>query len=269
MTKRDRFANPLLTQESYRHSMAIAAGEIPGISQFFLSGVQPAVSTAGNVDVWGSTGLYPFQTVARSLRVDSTDTNDNASGTGARVLVVVGLNSGYDEIVETVPLNGTTPVFTSQEFLRVNRCIVVSAGSNHRNQGTISVRSGTLSDSPLLSRVPTGFGQSQDAVYTVPEHRTAFITWTSAAIGKQQDTICSLALEARFYSPTDNGAWLIGSYQTLASDGSSYIARDTKLWGALPARTDIKFRVVSCSRNDVEINVSSDLVIRDNRVYTV
>lgn len=78
-------------------------------------------------------------TSATTLGIASTSVNDTSAGTGARTLLITGLNSNYDEIQEVVTLNGQTEVNTTASFLRVNGANVLTTGSVGFNQGTIYI----------------------------------------------------------------------------------------------------------------------------------
>lgn len=88
------------------------------------------VDSSANETVWAAGGLYTFASGAEDLEILSDDANDTAAGTGARTVRIVGLDANYNEFIDTYTLNGTTAVAMNQrQYLRVHRCVVVSAGT--------------------------------------------------------------------------------------------------------------------------------------------
>lgn len=84
-----------------------------------------------------------YLTNATLLKVSSTNINDIAGGTGARQLIIYGLNNNWDEIEETILLNGQTGRNTTKSFLRINLLLVVEVGSEKRNLGDIFITTST------------------------------------------------------------------------------------------------------------------------------
>jgi len=76
-----------------------------------------------NVDetIWDGGGIYAYPAAAAIMYVSSSSANDTSAGTGARTVLVSGLDANYNEVEETVTLNGQTQVATTTEFLRVFR----------------------------------------------------------------------------------------------------------------------------------------------------
>ena len=58
---------------------------------------------------------------AVSLEVLSNDADDNGAGNGARKVVIVGLNSSWDEVSQEITLTGITPVTLPIPLTRVFR----------------------------------------------------------------------------------------------------------------------------------------------------
>jgi len=73
------------------------------------------------------------------LKIASASANDAVAGTGAKSIIIAGLNDGYIPIFETVSMNGQTVVTTTNYFLFVYGAEVNSAGSGGVNAGQIYV----------------------------------------------------------------------------------------------------------------------------------
>ncbi|MCA8203185.1 hypothetical protein LGM71_19215 [Burkholderia sp. AU33545] len=57
---------------------------------------------AAGADVWVGQGAYPFQTSAQALEIISSSANDAAAGTGARTVMVQGLDANFNPIQRQV-----------------------------------------------------------------------------------------------------------------------------------------------------------------------
>ena len=80
---------------------------------------------------------------AYELDVSSSSTAD-ATTTGAKTIVIYGLDKSYVPLAETVTMNGQTVVTTASKFLRVFAAYVVTTGSGSANAGDIYiVKTGT------------------------------------------------------------------------------------------------------------------------------
>ena len=131
--------------------------------------------------VWAEGGLYSYLTSASVLKVSSSSTADTSAGTGARTVELFGLDTNYDEINETVTLNGQTAVNTTKEYLRINRMVVRSAGTGGANAGVIYAGTGTVTTGVPANKYATiaiGDGQTLMALWTVPAGYTAYLFQT-------------------------------------------------------------------------------------------
>ena len=156
--------------------LAVAKGDFTGYSNVSKFGRNPSVKSADYETLWDGSNLYPFPTAAETLNVTSSDANDTSAGTGARTVEIEGLDSSWDVQTETVSMNGTSNVTTTNSFLRVYRVRVVTAGSTGVNEGTITCTNTTSSNViGQISLGSSGFGQSLMAVYTVPAGKTAYL----------------------------------------------------------------------------------------------
>lgn len=122
--------------------------------------------SAANTDVWAGGILYPFKTSATGMEVVSSSANDAVAGTGATSIVVQGLDANYNEIVETVLMNGTTAVPTVNSFIAINSCFVTGSGVGATNAGAISIRD--VGGGTVRQIIPAGYSISRSSVYTVP-----------------------------------------------------------------------------------------------------
>ena len=109
---------------------------------------------------------YTYLSTASQLTLVST----SASDTGA--VFVSGLDSKFNLLSETITLTGTSAVTTVNSYLRVNGLYY----TNGANVGTITAKVSTTT----YGYINPGFGQSQMAVYTVPNGYTFYQTFLQA-----------------------------------------------------------------------------------------
>lgn len=135
-------------------------------------------------DIWDGGGLYtgfPESGAAETLSVFSSSASDSSAGTGARTLRIQGLDSSYNEIAETVTLNGTTPVSTISTFWRVHTSHVLTSGSAVFNVGEITIRHSTTTANKFLV-ITANRNQSASSGYTIPAGYTGVIKRHYASI---------------------------------------------------------------------------------------
>ena len=129
--------------------------------------------------LWSAGGDYSYLSSATTLTISSSDANDDDGDTGARTVLVQGLDTNYNEIEETVTLNGQTAVNTSNEYLRVYRMIVQTAGSSNHNEGIVYAGTGTVTSgvpANIYAEIPAQYNQTMMAVYTIPADKTGYMT---------------------------------------------------------------------------------------------
>ena len=120
-------------------------------------------------------GTFTRLTTASTLSVVSTDANDTAEGTGARSIIIYGIDTNREAIIEVVSLNGTTPVTTSNSYLGVNRLSIYLSGSGGVNAGTINATATT--GGSTQGQIPLGEGSTQQAIFFTQAGHTALIDW--------------------------------------------------------------------------------------------
>ena len=162
----------------YEHTdLAISRGHSIGYRTLYKFGYNPDVDTQEET-VWGNAGNYIWLDSAVNMFVSSTSVNDSVTGTGARTILIQGLDENYNEIEETITLNGQTQVTTQLSYLRIYRSFVTLAGSNQGTSGVIYMGSsgstGGVPNSSVYASISIG-NQTQIAAYTVPAGYTLYV----------------------------------------------------------------------------------------------
>lgn len=144
--------------------LQVARGQVDGHSTVNIYGYQPTVGTTF-IPVWENTTAYTYP-VSATLMYLSGSNGDTAQ------ITIVGLDANYVLISEVVTLNGTAPVATTKQFLRVNS-MFVSVGSSTNPAGAVYLKNsgGTVT----YAQINAGVGRSQAAIYTVPAGHTYFL----------------------------------------------------------------------------------------------
>lgn len=158
-------------QGSYEpFELQVARGQIEGHSSFSIFGYNPDLDTSEE-SIWPDGGTVPHPTVASVLTIVSTSTDDADEGTGANTVFISGLDEDYNVVSETVTLDGTTGVDTTNSYLYVNMFYVSTTGSGGANAGEITAKV----DTTLYDIIATGYNQRTTAHYCVPAGYTAYL----------------------------------------------------------------------------------------------
>ena len=201
---------PYVSQTQYgkneEFTLQVARGLIPGHSVVTVFGYNPDVDTSEEA-VWPNGGTVPHPTVASVLKVSSTDAADaSPSGTGARSVLITGLNASYDQISETVVLSGQTAVNTVNSYLYVNGLTVTSVGSGGANAGDINVGTGTVTDgvpAVLYDMIAIGYNNRTTGHYCVPAGYTGYLVHGLFTAGQASGST-SITGKLLVHSPGDN-----------------------------------------------------------------
>ncbi len=158
--------------------LQVARGFIEGHRTVVVFGYNPDVDTS-EVTVWPLASIIAHPAAALQMKVSSTSTDDTSSGTGARTVVIQGLDADYVEITETVTLNGQTEVLTTQSFLRINYAYVATAGNTNSAAGDIYFGTGTVTagvPATVYNIIKYDFNNTVTGHYTIPAGYTGYLS---------------------------------------------------------------------------------------------
>lgn len=234
--------------------LQIADGTATGYSFVNKFGRNPDIDAAAEEDVWDGGGSYTWATGAETVNVVSTDVNDTSAGTGARTVEIFGLDSSYDEISETITLNGTTNVESSNSYLRLHRMIVRTAGSGGMNAGAISA---TQSSSAIkMAQINIGNNQTLMAVYTIPNGKDAFILQLTMSVNKATSVGSNMYFRVRPLNEVFQIKNITGGH----SNGSTRVERSFPVPLAIAAKSDLIISADS-SANNADISATMDILL--------
>jgi hypothetical protein len=183
------FFYPSITSER-RHEnfpLQVARGQVPGHRVVQVFGYNADVDQTEE-SVWPNGGVVPHPTSASVLKISSSSASDAAAGTGARTVYIGGVDGDFDEVGETVTLNGQTAVNTVNSYRYVNYLYVVTAGTGAANAGNINVGTGTVTTgvpAVLYDMIAVGYNQRTTAHFCVPAGYTGFMTTGVITAGQE------------------------------------------------------------------------------------
>lgn len=148
----------------FETSNGTMSGQYDGLN---TSAYQTANSIGAEADVWVSAGNLVWPVAASTLEVLSSSANDTAAGTGARTVIITGLDINYNVISETIILNGLAAVVTVNSYFRLNRAYVATSGTiNGNNIGTLTIQ--ISGGGNIQGQIAPGFGRLAKSHFTVP-----------------------------------------------------------------------------------------------------
>lgn len=174
------FFYPSITSER-RHEdfpLQVSRGQIPGHRNVTVFGFNPDVDSA-QVSVWPLPSLITFPATALQMTVSSSSADDTSAGTGARTIVVEGLDANYNEVTETVTMNGQTAVTMTNALLRVNYAYVATAGSGNSAAGDIHIGTGTVTagvPATVYDIIKFDYNVTTTGSFTIPAGHTAYVS---------------------------------------------------------------------------------------------
>jgi len=146
--------------------LQVARGQIYGHSVLNIYGYQTAVGTSF-VPVWEGNTSYTFPSSAIQMHLVSS-VNTGADATS--LITINGLDANYNQISETIKLNGTTAVTTVKSYFRINSMSVASGAPT----GNITLKD--TSDTTLYAEIAAGNGRTLMGIYTVPAGYTFYLS---------------------------------------------------------------------------------------------
>lgn len=155
--------------------LVVAAASASATTSGFSFGVITTSATT-DVPVRKTTYTEPSSNAQRS--VGSSSANDASAGTGARKVKITYFDSsGAGPYTETVTLNGTTPVNTTNtNICFIEHLEVTEVGSGGSNAGTISLFGSTGGGSGTVGTIAIGDNQTLWGHHYVPTGQDCFLT---------------------------------------------------------------------------------------------
>lgn len=234
----------------------VALGRVAGSSGAHVRGFNGDVSTGSVPEVvWALGGIYTYSSSADIRYVSSSSASDGSSVT----LTVEGLTLAGFEVVQSVTLNGQTPVTLTTPMWRLNKAYVsgsVAAVGNLYIGTTNTVVAGVPSDATTIrGYVSASHQQSRAAVYTVPAGKRALLmAWKSGAAAASAGSV-QLSLLVR-----ESGK-VFRSIEDAMPSTDSESADPFAVPLVVGALADIEVRVTTATSNNMAVKADVDMLL--------
>lgn len=252
---------PITQFQNRNYNNDVLLGNVPNTVADILFGINKDIDTgSAPEDVWSLGGTYTGQPVndIERIRITSTSAQDAPGGTGAEGYILFGLKSPSSQFYETefIPANGLSPAVSQNEWWRINRVLVTTAGSNGGIVGTATIQH-DVTIANIFGIIEPGVNRTQAAVYTVPAGFQMGVNKGIISIGRVNGspghaTVCGVVrapgsiYECVFtYSITDGGP----------------IPFQFDYLGFVPEGSDIKFTVLDVSDNNTIVSCSMNFIL--------
>jgi len=150
------------------YGLGVAKGQFQNISSIHKFGAVPAMSQNQTGTIWDINDVtYPWSTwdTAGTVSIPAVNASDNGKS-----VVLVGLDSDYVELEETIVVSSSAAVTSTNSFKRLFRAYVTNGSTS--NVGDISVQKGGTN----VARIKAGKAQTLMAVYTIPAGKIGYLT---------------------------------------------------------------------------------------------
>ena len=239
--------------------LQVSRGQIQGHRNVTIFGFNPDVDTA-QVSVWPLPSLITFPAAAIQMTVSSSSANDTSAGTGARTVVVQGLNANYNEVTETVTMNGQTAVTMTNALLRVNYAYVVTAGSGNSAAGDIYIGTGTVTagvPATVYDIIKFDYNTTTTGSYTVPAGYTAYVSQGLFSTGQASG---STQVEGRLLTRGVNNIRMTAALTTLNNGVANYVFEYPL---AIPEKTTIEATAIGSANNNAVSSMFILLLVKE------
>jgi hypothetical protein len=156
-------------QSSQSTYFDIARGHFRNVQAVNLFGFNQTIGTTYETIANDGGGVLAYPSSAVQMSLVSTSAADTMS------VLISGLDADYNQINETIALNGLTSVTTTASFLRINSAQITSS----TNAGDITISNGGTE----YAFIGAGIGITQALSYTVPAGAKLYINSVSFTSG--------------------------------------------------------------------------------------
>jgi hypothetical protein len=226
--------------------LQVSRGQIQGHRNVTVFGFNPDVDST-QVSVWPLPSLITFPASAIQMTVSSTSASDAAAGTGAHTIVVQGLDANYNEVSETVTMNGQTAVTMTTAMLRVNYAYVATAGSSNSAVGDIYIGTGTVTagvPATTYDIIKLDYNTTTTGSYTIPAGYTAYVSQGLFSTGQAGG---SNAVQGRLLSRGLNNIRMTAAITTINNGVANYVFEYPLV---IPEKTTLEATAIGSSSNN-------------------
>lgn len=227
--------------------LQVSRGQITGHYRLHKFGFNPLINNSEET-IWDVGGIYAYPSSAAKMTATSTD---GANDEDVQV-TIQGLDADYNQLSETVTLNGSGTQETNSFFLRVFRAFI--EGSQEPS-GTINItNTGTT-----YARITLGDNQTLMCVWTVPAGYTAYLLQKDiSCLTESNNKFGTIRLVSRNYNE------VFKTHDKIAlQNAHTEITYSTPL--SFTEKTDIEIRAIGSSSNSaLHVGGALDIVYIKN-----
>jgi len=153
----------------------IARGNVVGASSFYGYGQYVSTGATTNHVIWPDGVFNIPEQAGVQMSIVSTSASDDGSpvGTGIRTMDIHYLDANLNPMIETITMNGITPVLTVATNIRFIQCMhILTVGSAHSAVGTITATSGGV----IYSQIDAGSRRCASTARMVPVGKKLFVS---------------------------------------------------------------------------------------------
>lgn len=192
--------------------------------------VTVAINTAELITNQGATPTWP--TAAAVVSCVSSKAADDAAGTGVRTLQISGVNSQCEYATETINMDGTVASATTGTFLRIDKIVALTVGSNLGAVGKIDCSIGGNVQLQIATRnASVGiWGTANESAYAlIADSGSSAYTYSGTALSYE----CSSDGDIRCYACFQNLSTNVWYCADKADDGGvNHIVK--RIWDIPP-----------------------------------
>ena len=227
----------------------VSRGNVPKHKAVIVPSHNDDIDSGVEEDIWEEGGSLSYLSSAETMNIvsDSTADDGDPAGTGARALLVTGLNGSHVLTTEVVTMNGTSNVLTSNSYLRIRSILVVTAGSGLANAGIITATASSAGT--VQCTIAAGESLSQNSQYTVPAATTAYIIDIVFSTTKEGGGTPVVHFKGFVKTSSANAAWLQVFDQHLDTGVTNTERLQQLVMPELAAKSDIRMAATTTVNN--------------------
>ena len=231
------------------YGLGVAKGQFDDITHIHKFGAVPAMSQNQSGTIWDvNDTAYPWSAfdTAGTLSIPAVNASDNGKS-----VVLVGLDSDYLELSETVTVSSSGATTTTQSFKRIFRAYVTNGSVT--NVGDIVVQKGGTT----VATIKAGKAQTLMAVYTIPAGKTGYMLKGVATCQAGADATGEMFI--RYFG---QDSFRVGHSFEVSGTGGEYLY-DFGIPIKIPEKSDIDVRC-SVRSNNARVTAAFDMILDED-----
>jgi hypothetical protein len=231
------------------YGLGVAKGQFDDITHIHKFGAVPAMSQNTTGTIWDvNDTAYPWSAfdTAGTLSIPAVNASDNGKS-----VVLVGLDSDYLELSETVTVSSSGATTTTQSFKRIFRAYITNGSAT--NVGDIVIQKGGTT----VATIKAGKAQTLMAVYTVPAGKTGYIIKGTCTCQAGADATGEMFV--RYFG---EDSFRVGHSFEVSGTGGEY-TYDFGVPFKVPEKSDIDVRC-SVRSNNARVTAAFDMILDED-----